>query len=687
MKIIYLDIRYKVANTKILDAILNMNRSYYSDTISNFINEDSSSILGKLNTSHTNENLNIKQTRAWEAQIDLLKTCLADLADERVLFEFAIPRMGKRVDNIVVLGNHILVIEFKIGSDTYDKSSINQVVDYALDLFNFHETSHSKSIVPILVSTNAATVVNSMVKAGNLYEPILCNTQTLRPTISNLLELNSSDNGAVDDWEQGRYKPTPTIIEAAQALYNGHSVEDISRYEAGETNLFNTTNELNKIIERSKSKGSKSISFVTGVPGAGKTLVGLNVTNERKKIAEDENAVFLSGNGPLVTVLREALARDRKRAADEADEKLKISDARREVKPTIQNVHHFRNDYLKSTEAPDERVAVFDEAQRAWNVHQTSKFVREKHDLPDFTMSEPHCLIDYMNRHEGWCSVVCLVGGGQEINTGEAGINEWIRTIKAEFPTWDVHYSDLISESTNYLTDKELVAWVKNNGHSSCNLHLGVSVRSFRSEILSAFVENLLNLELEESKRLFNELRDKYPIVLTRNRDIYKGWLNKMKRGSERTGVLVSLNAKRLRPEGIDSENALRSQSDDSKIANWFLNSEEDVRSSLSLEIPSTEFAIQGLELDWACVAWGGDLSLQNGDWAFQKFIGSKWINIGKEATQKYLLNTYRVLLTRARQGMIIFIPLGDSKDITRLESRYNETFEYLNSIGIPEVN
>ena len=614
-----------------------MNRSYYSDTVANFINEDSSSILGKLNANHTNENLNIKQTRAWEAQIDLLKTCLVDLTDEKILFEFAIPRMGKRADNIIILGNHILVIEFKIGTETYDSASINQVVDYALDLLNFHETSHSKFLTPILVSTDAPTINNKMVKAGNLYEPLLCNSQSLSTTISNLLKINSKDKIASAEWEYGKYKPTPTIIEAAQALYNGHNVRDISRYEAGETSLFNTTKELNKIIEHSKLTGRKSISFVTGVPGAGKTLVGLNVTNERKIIAEDENAVFLSGNGPLVTVLREALARDRKRAADEVNEKLKISDARREVKPTIQNVHHFRNDYLKSIVAPDERVAVFDEAQRAWNVHQTSKFVREKHNLPDFSMSEPHCLIDYMNRHKGWCSIICLVGGGQEINTGEAGINEWIRTIKTEFPTWDVHYSDKIIESINYLTDEKLVEWTTVNGHSNSNLHLGVSVRSFRSEILSAFVENLLNLELEESKQLFNELKDKYPIVLTRNRDFYKSWLNKMKRGSERTGVLVSLNAKRLRPEGIDSENALRSQSDDSKIANWFLNSDEDVRSSLSLEIPSTEFAIQGLELDWACVAWGGDLSLKNGNWAYQKFIGSKWTNIGKEATQQYL--------------------------------------------------
>jgi len=669
-----------------------MNRSYYSDTISNFLNENSSSILGKLNAGYTLENLNIKQSRAWAAQIELLKSSLSELRDERILFEFSIPRMGKRADNIIVLGDHILVIEFKIGSDTYDLSSISQVVDYTLDLLNFHETSHAKSLVPILLASHAPTIENQYNKAGGLYEPLLCNAKSLKSAITSIQKINCQNGDTVLNWETGKYKPTPTIIEAAQALYNGHSVEDISRYEAGETSLFNTTNALNEIIELSKSTRKKSISLVTGVPGAGKTLVGLNVTNERKKISEEENAVFLSGNGPLVTVLREALARDRKRVADELEEKneqdkrFSISDARREVKPSIQNVHHFRNDYLKSNGAPDERVSVFDEAQRAWNVHQTSKFVREKHDMPEFSMSEPHCLIDYMNRHEGWCSVVCLIGGGQEINTGEAGVNEWVQTIKENFPNWTIHYSDLITDSDNYLTDKGLIDWIRANGLKSSHLHLGVSVRSFRSEILSEFVESLLKLKTEESKRLFRELKDNYPIATTRNRDIYKTWLNAQKRGSERTGVLISLNAKRLRPEGIDSENALRSQSDDTKIANWFLNSEDDVRSSLSLEIPSTEFAIQGLELDWACVAWGGDLSLQNGKWAFQKFKGNKWTNIGKVETQEYLLNTYRVLLTRARQGMIIFIPPGDSKDITRLESRYDETFEYLQAIGIPEV-
>lgn len=663
-----------------------MKRSYYSETISNFLIEESSSILGKLNAAHALQNLNIKQTRAWEIQIEILQASLKDIHYGRILFEFSIPRMGKRVDNIIVFGDYILVIEFKTGAKNYDSSSIAQVIDYSLDLLNFHATSHDKKIVPMLVASQAPNFPIELVCNKNLYNSIRCNEDSLSAALLSIEKLNINRKN-VTEWENGKYKPTPTIIEAAQALYNGHSVEDITRYEAGETSLHSTTQTISQIIEYSKKNGLKSIVFVTGVPGAGKTLVGLNIVNERKKIYEAENSVFLSGNGPLVTVLREALARDRKRIANEKEERLLMSDARREVKPTIQNVHHFRNDYLKTQEAPDERVAVFDEAQRAWNIRQTTKFVKERNPhLKEFNMSEPHCLIDYMNRINGWCSIICLIGGGQEINTGEAGLNEWISTIKSYFPEWNTYYSDLIVNSSNYLTEVGLVEWITTNGEEKENLHLSVSVRSFRSELLSLFVESVLNLDSSKAQEIYKQLQSNYPIFLTRNREKYKHWLNNNRRGSERTGVLVSLNAKRLRAVGIDSENALRSQSDSNKIANWFLNTESDVRSSMSLEIPATEFAVQGLELDWTCIAWGSDLRILNNEWVSQKFKGTKWNNINSDQTKKYLLNTYRVLLTRARQGMIIYIPDGDKEDSTRAPIRYDQTFDYLKSIGIKEI-
>jgi len=660
-------------------------RSYYSNSIIDFIAESDSSILGKLNSAYTLDNLNIKQTRAWSEQIRILKSSLSSLSNEIIHFEFSIPRMGKRSDCIIVLGDHIVLIEFKVGSEQYDSSGKLQTIDYALDLQNFHESSHRKLIVPVLVSTHAPDTDNKLICQDGIYNILLCNSKTLQNVIEKIKGLNKTDE-LITEWASGKYKPTPTIIQAAQALYSGHSVEDITRFEAGETNLKRTSNFLKQIINESRNSNTKSISFVTGVPGAGKTLIGLNVINSLKNVDKDENAVFLSGNGPLVIVLREALARDRKSRADMKDEVLSITDARREVIPTIQNVHHFRNDYLKSSIEPDENVAVFDEAQRAWNKHQTIKFVKERHGLKSFTKSEPHCLIDYMDRHKDWCSIVCLIGGGQEINTGEAGINEWIETIKDHYPAWHVHYSSQISDSRNYIMDKKLAEWIQQNGESSDDLHLNVSVRSFRAEVLSDFVESLLNLEKSRAIKLYEKIKEQYPIALTRNKEAYKIWLNKRKRGTERTGVLVSLNAKRLRAVGLDSENALRSQSDSTKIAHWFLNPESDIRSSMSLEIPCTEFAIQGLELDWTCVAWGGDLSLQNGTWQYQKFKGSKWQNINKVQTQTYLLNTYRVLLTRARQGMVIFIPEGNDNDITRTTNRYEETFNYIKSIGIEEI-
>jgi hypothetical protein len=659
-----------------------MDRSYYSEKVLDFLVETDASILGKLGSAYNLQSLSLRQGYAWEDQIRLLKTSCKGLENAHIFFEFAIPRMGKRVDNVIVIGNHVLVIEFKVGSETYNQSSIDQVLDYALDLRNFHEGSHEVNLVPILVSTDADFVQCEIVNQFPVHKPILCNTDSLSMALSKIANLSRENKIDPINWVNSKYKPTPTIIEAAQALYRGHRVEDITRYEAGDTSLSSTTEKLNELIDETKLRGEKSISFVTGVPGAGKTLIGLNIINERKVISEDENAVFLSGNGPLVEVLREALARDRNKSSQEGDSPISIKDARREVSSSIQNVHHFRDEYLKSEVAPDERVALFDEAQRAWDEKQTTKFVKERYRDKEFEKSEPHCLIDYMNRHSDWCSIVCLVGGGQEINTGEAGIKEWFETLRKYFPEWKVYYSTEILGNENYVVEEELTSWVKTKGKGFKNLHLSVSVRSFRSERLSEFVEELLNLNIEKATNIYSQIKDRYPIVLTRQKKKYEAWLRARKNGSERMGVLVSLNAKRLRHHGIDAENAIRTQSGKDKIAHWFLDDEDDVRSSGFLEVPATEFAVQGLELDWACVAWGGDLSYSENGWEYQKFRGSKWINVGVEEARTYLKNTYRVLLTRARQGMVIYIPEGSDIDPTRSSDRYDGTFNYLKSAG-----
>lgn len=662
-----------------------MNRSYYSNSIKDFLTEPKESILGKLNRAYNLESLKLKQNNAWEKQIEILKDGLCGFKRGAIYFEFSIPRMGKRADNILVIDGLIFVLEFKVGSKEYDQQSINQVLDYCLDLQNFHEGSHENKLVPILISTEGEDISNSPELSNNIFSVLKCNRKNFGIEVSNLLSIENHTTIDIELWETSTYKPTPTIIEAAQALYRNHNVEDITRNEAG-SNLIITSNSLNRIINKTKESNSKSICFVTGTPGAGKTLVGLNIVNEREKLDENENAVFLSGNGPLVTVLREALARDRQLTASKRNEKIKINDARREFNAKIQNIHHFRDEYFKSVEAPNEKVVVFDESQRAWNLDKTVKFVREKYPDLTFSKSEPDFLIDFMDRHEGWCCIICLVGGGQEINTGEAGIEEWIVALKNNYPHWKPYFSNSIVETYNYLHEKDSIEWSKQNGNKKEELHLAVSMRSFRSKKLSEFVEALLKLKEQDAKKLHEEIFESYPIRITRHLPTAKKWIKEQQRGTEKSGLVVSSSARRLRAHGIDSENGVRSNSDKSKIINWFLAKNDDIRSSSFLEVPATQFAIQGLELDWICLAWGGDLSYNGESWDYRDFRGNCWVRRGQEVNKTFLLNTYRVLLTRARQGMVLYVPFGDNQDKTRPPEYYNKTFEYLKNIGIIEL-
>jgi hypothetical protein len=471
-------------------------------------------------------------------------------------------------------------------------------------------------------------------------------------------------------WEAGQYKPTPTIIEAAQALYRGHNVKEISRSDAGAINLSETSDAIDRIIELSKQNNQKVICFITGVPGAGKTLAGLNIANRRLQFGEEEHAVFLSGNGPLVNVLREALIRD------DVSKGQKRKNAAREAQAFIQNIHHFRDEYFTNQNTPLERVVIFDEAQRAWTKEMTASFMKRKRGYLNFEMSEPAFLISVMDRHIGWAVIICLIGGGQEINTGEAGLTEWFVALKKDFPDWKVFVSQQITDSEFLLQKKPTDLLPPGQVTVEDRLHLAVPVRSFRSEKLAAFIKAILDEDLEVAQKLQPVINPKYPICLTRNLKQAKDWVCQKARGGERFGLLASSGAARLRPEGIFVSAEI-------EVEHWFLDKRFDVRSSYALEGVATEFDIQGLELDWAIVAWDADLRYANGHWDFKSFKGNKWQTIGDETRKRYLLNSYRVLLTRARQGMIIFVPEGDDKDITRLPSFYDGTFEYLEAIGL----
>jgi hypothetical protein len=306
--------------------------------------------------------------------------------------------------------------------------------------------------------------------------------------------------------------------------------------------------------------------------------------------------------------------------------------------------------------------------------------MKRKKGKDDFDMSEPEFLIDVMNRHEDWCIIICLIGGGQEINTGEAGLQEWIEALKNRFTDWGIYYSSLISENKNYISNDDIKIWLNENGNSKNDLHLSISVRSFRSEKLSDFIHTLLDLDINDAKELYSEIKVDYPLFITRNFNHAKQWLIDQARGTERFGIVASSGARRLRPYGIDVKNEI-------DVNFWFLNGNEDVRSSYFLEDIATEFDIQGLEIDWACMVWGENFYFDGKTWNYQSFKGTKFQNINSEANKNYLKNSYRVLLTRARQGMVIYIPKGDATDQTRAGKYYDGTYQYLKSLGIGELN
>lgn len=655
---------------------------YYQSSIESFLQKNTEEIIGAITIANQFDSTML-QNRSWEQQVPILKNALEGHSGS-IIFEFSIPRMGKRVDTIVIIGDVVFVIEFKVGETTYTSANIEQVWDYALDLKNFHKPSHSALIVPVLVATEAShsyETISTTTHNDNLLLPIKTNKLGLGGVINKTLDFYCTSNKYIlgEAYSSGSYSPTPTIIEAAISLYNNHSVEEITRSDAGAINLTKTTAAISDIIEYAKSENQKVICFVTGVPGAGKTLVGLKVATSHLDKEKGHASVYLSGNAPLVAILQEALTRDKVRREVEFGRRISKQSAKQAVKAFIQIIHHYRDAYLVNKEAPYDHVAIFDEAQRAWNKDQTVKFMRMKKGQPNFDHSEPEFLISCLDRHPDWAVVVCLVGGGQEINTGEAGISEWLTAIEHLFGHWEVYISPNLTDSEYSAVDAIKTLETKCKVNFNQDLHLAVSMRSFRAENVSLFVKHLLDLNLEAAQNVLMQISENYPIVLTRDLSKAKEWLKEKARGSERYGIVVSSQAERLKPLAINVKSPM-------DPVHWFLEGRDDVRSSFFLEDVATEFHVQGLELDWACVTWDGDLRYSEHGWKTFSFKGNKWQNINNIERKKYLINAYRVLLTRARQGMVIVIPEGNPEDHTRKPEFYNTTFEYLKSIGITAI-
>ena len=653
-----------------------MQRSYYSARIREFLDEKPETLLGKLMVSDEFSTTDL-QKNAWRKEIDILQDQLRSVENGDIAFEYTIPRMGHRIDVVCIIHGLIFLLEFKVGDSEYRKSTADQVMDYALDLKYFHELSADRYIIPISIPTEAPSVCNEVSFMEDKISNVLkCTKDNIGLTIGSVLSSVQDQDLSIADWINSRYAPTPTIIEAAQAMYRNHSVKDISRNDAGAHNLTATTETINQIIDDCKRNHKKAICFVTGVPGAGKTLAGLNIANERHNFDVDEHAVFLSGNGPLVDILQAALAKDRSSRAG-----ITIAEAKKETKAFIQIIHRFRDEALTTNNPPAEKVAIFDEAQRAWNEESLTDFMKRKKGVDAFNQSEPEFLIRIMDRHQDWAVIVCLVGGGQEIYNGEAGIIDWFRALQKKFRNWHIYLSDKITDS-EYVGNSSIEELLTGCSYSlRPALHLGVSLRSFRSEKLAEFVKLLLDNEPSAAAAVYSELSIHYPIILTRDLDKAKEWIRKKARGTERYGLLASSEGKRLRGIGIWVPSVINH-------VGWFLNEKDNVDSSYFLEVAASEFKVQGLEIDYSILAWDADLRRSGKGFDYFKFRGTRWNHVNNMQQQKYLKNAYRVLMTRARQGMIIFVPSGTDPedDPTRDSAFYDDIYKYLRSCGIKEL-
>ena len=705
------------------------NRCLYEASFHEFIGTAPLAILGALHSNYHGDSLTTTDD-AWMGEIELLQQALKPWKDEKshIIFEYDIPRLGKRIDVVLLLRGIIFCLEFKVGQRDALQADVEQVMDYALDLKNFHRFSHDRIIVPILIPTyfqKSTTVFQPSVYDDEIYNTLLTGGDKLQDLLSKVLEHAGATTEAdvIDDWIISPYAPTPTIIEAARTLYENHSVEEITRHEADKVSTDATIDYLLQIIEQSKESKKKSICFVTGVPGAGKTLVGLDVaikqTYKDGELDKENGAVYLSGNGPLVAVLTEALAKDNQIKCRERGERKNLSDSRREVSEFIQIIHRYRDNMLAKIKNPVEigiveidpdkavkqeatgygeveHVAIFDEAQRSWTHQRIANYLKRggtygnKLKVPNFPMSEAEFLIWSLDQREDWAVIICLVGGGQEINTGEAGITEWIKALNKSFRHWNIYISDKLTapeyaegQVNEMLQENPNVTFVD-------KLHLAVSLRSFRAETLSDFVHSLLSFS-QDAASLYQDVSQRnYPIVLTRDMEKARAWLRKMARGTQQTGILVTKVAARFKPLAVN----ILAQGDENAV-HWFLEDKTDIRSSNYLEDAATEIQVQGLELDYACVLWDADMRCNDKQWSYFKFNGkNKWNPENNVENQKYMLNAYRVLLTRARQGIVICVPTGNNRmtadgfpeDSTRLPEYYDGTYEYLKSLGLKEL-
>jgi hypothetical protein len=670
--------------------------AYYKATLSTFVAAEPADVAGALSRKliqHFSGNQQ-QQLKSWQAQIELLQEAGRKLIERYptasswgVLLEYPLMRLQRRLDTVTLAGQIVGVLEFKVGALQYEPADACQVEDYALDLRDFHQGSRLLTIIPILCATNAPSVdFPTADPPGTVWRVHRANVHTLPAALERLARLQEetpSPQLDVDTWERAPYRPVPTIVQAAELLFAGHAVQEIAHAAADVRNLAETSERLAEIVAYARKNRRRVVCFVTGVPGSGKTLTGLNLVHDhRVKEVAGESAAYLSGNTPLVEVLREALARDRSRRTGDTRKH-----TRRVVRTEIQHLMDYLREYITEhpSHVPPEHVVIFDEAQRAWDAaYGKQKFNR--------AASEPALFLEIMKRHNDWAVIVGLVGGGQEINVGEGGLREWgnaLAACKKESPgrAWEIFAApDVVFGGSSTLGRALFDHGYAYPGllETDNRLHLSVSVRSFRCAAVATWVDHVLAGHLTEARKIADSTPH-FPIHVTRHLPSARAALRSQARGTRRVGLVASSGARRLRADGLG---ASLSATEREAYVHWYLEPTGDIRSSNALEVTANEYTSQGLELDYVGLCWGGDFLWSGPEhaWLFRELHGPRWKAVRNLQTQEYIRNTYRVLMTRARLGMVVWVPEGDATDSTRLPDPLNQTAELLRMAGARDL-
>ena len=660
-------------------------RAWFGAPLDTFAATATETIVGMLSRAAAERGLSPtpQSVTAWETSVDILKSTASELiatSSKRsawhLLLEYELPRRSKRADAILLTESVVCVIEFKAGADRFDRAARWQAEEYALDLRDFHAGCRNLRVVPFLVATHA---VAPMSDGTEPFGEVRCvNPQRLAATVERTLMSSVEPVHSTVDahgWDSAPYRPTPSIVEAALTLYAGHDVREISKADAG--NLDLTVDAIAEFVSRCQREGRHGIAFITGAPGSGKTLAGLQVAHDHRISGTDESAgVFLSGNMPLVEVISAALSSSARARGDESSTR----NASRKVKTFIQHAYAFRGEYAQHEERkPHERIVLFDEAQRAWDASQVTRWTRG-----EISKSEPEILLEVMNRHSDWAVIIAMVGSGQEINRGEAGLAEWGRALRASHSDWLVAASPEVLPGSPERAGGRLLDEQDHTLDVSADLrlHLNMNVRSPRAEKLNRWVDALLANQLSSARVSFPNPSE-YPFVITRSLDAAKDWLRDRTTEEQRCGLVANAGARRLRAWGLDTRTLKRERD----WANWFLRGRDDIRASYQLEVPATNFDCQGLELDWVGICWGSDFvySPLSDDWIVRRFVGTRWQKASDEL-RRFTTNSYRVLLTRARRGQVIWVPDPDGSDLTLEPQLLNDTYDLLRSAGVPEL-